>query len=139
MAGLEDKGDKLAPPETPQSAGLATSPTALALCTCDAWNHLVKVYVDENTDGEYDSGTDTLITLNEYDGLNRRVKKHIDTDGPGRPRRRGHLPPLLLRGRHIIETHKAVNGLRGACGGPETAQAQPLTRRAGGLGGLTGR
>jgi len=62
-----------------------TSLTSSYGCTYDAWNRLVKVYVDVNTNGDYDTGTDTLITLNEYDGLNRRAKKHIDTAAPAAP------------------------------------------------------
>jgi YD repeat-containing protein len=43
-------------------------------CTYDAWDRLVEV-----KDGE------TLIAKYEYDGLNRRVKKHFDSDAPADP------------------------------------------------------
>ena len=44
-------------------------------CTYDAWNRLVEVEdASANTMGKY-----------EYDGLNRRIKKHYDTSAPAEP------------------------------------------------------
>ena len=40
----------------------------------DAWNRLVAVYQD-NGDGVLSTSSDTLVTRNRYDGLNRRVTK----------------------------------------------------------------
>ena len=49
-------------------------PTTALTAAYDPWNRLVEV-----TDGE------TVIATYEYDGLNRRIKKHIDTDAPDDP------------------------------------------------------
>ncbi len=43
-------------------------------CKWDAWNHLVEVKDGATVVGKY-----------EYDGLARRVKKHVDTDSPASP------------------------------------------------------
>ena len=39
----------------------------------DAWNRLVKVYDDNNANGEADAGE--LFAIYSYDGLNRRIHK----------------------------------------------------------------
>jgi len=44
------------------------------ICKYDAWNRLVEV-----KDGE------TVIGFYEYDGQNRRIKRHLDTDSPTDP------------------------------------------------------
>ncbi len=54
----------------PKPSNLSTGLT----CKWDAWNHLVEV-----KDGA------TVVAKYEYDGLARRVKKHIDTDSPASP------------------------------------------------------
>ena len=54
----------------PKPANLAEGLTA----TYDAWNRLVEV-----KDGE------TVIARYEYDGLNRRIKSHIDSGAPSNP------------------------------------------------------
>jgi RHS repeat-associated protein len=41
----------------------------------DPWNRLRRVYIDTNSDGDYDDGTDTLIAEYRYDGVNRRIVK----------------------------------------------------------------
>ena len=51
-----------------------SSPTGSLTLTYDAWNRLV-----EAKDGE------TVIGVYEYDGLNRRVKRHVDSQAPGSP------------------------------------------------------
>jgi len=49
------------------------------LLVYDAWNRLVKVIGDYNDgDGVQDEGEYTLAVY-EYDGLKRRIKKHVDT------------------------------------------------------------
>ena len=49
-----------------------TAPTAAFACTYDAWNRLARVFVDANSNGVYDVGTDILVGQYEYDGLGRR-------------------------------------------------------------------
>jgi YD repeat-containing protein len=44
-------------------------------CKYDAWNRLVVVKDGQTVVGKY-----------EYDGLGRRTKKHIDSQGPGSPK-----------------------------------------------------
>ena len=51
-----------------------TSLSASLTCTYDAWNRLVEVKSGAYTVGKY-----------EYDGLNRRVKSHIDSEAHGTP------------------------------------------------------
>ena len=46
-------------------------------CKYDAWNRLAFVWVDSNSDGDHDAG-ETVIARYEYDGLGRRVKKHLN-------------------------------------------------------------
>jgi RHS repeat-associated protein len=43
-------------------------------CTYDAWNRLVEV-----KEGA------TVVAVYEYDGMNRRVKKHVDSESPASP------------------------------------------------------
>ena len=44
----------------------------------DAWNRLKVVYIDGNSDDEWDGGTnDTLVAKYEYDGLHRRIVKIV--------------------------------------------------------------
>ena len=43
--------------------------------TYDAWNRLVEVK----------DGSTNVVAKYEYDGLNRRIKKHIDSASPGSP------------------------------------------------------
>ena len=43
-------------------------------CAYDSWNRLTEVKQGQ-----------TVVAIYEYDGLNRRVKKHIDTDSPADP------------------------------------------------------
>ena len=55
-------------------------PTDLTLphtCIYDAWNRLAEVQTDD--------GTPKTVAVYEYDGLNRRVKAHIDSDAPDGP------------------------------------------------------
>jgi len=47
------------------------------LLVYDAWNRLVEVIADDNGDGDQDGGEHTLAVY-EYDGLKRRIKKHVD-------------------------------------------------------------
>jgi RHS repeat-associated protein len=54
----------------PKPSSLASSLTA----TYDAWNRLVEIKDDQTLVGKY-----------EYDGLNRRVEKHLDSDSPVSP------------------------------------------------------
>ena len=54
----------------PKPTDLAKSYT----CVYDAWNRLVEVKDGSN-----------VVVKSEYDGLGRRIKKHIDTDAPGSP------------------------------------------------------
>jgi hypothetical protein len=57
---------------------VAPKPTSLAntySCKYDAWNRLVEIT----------SGTSDVVAKYEYDGLNRRTKKHVDTSAPGSP------------------------------------------------------
>jgi len=55
----------------------------------DAWGRVAEVWVDDgDTAGTLVTGggnPDTLIAKYEYDGLNRRVKIHVDTDAPESP------------------------------------------------------
>ena len=86
----EDFGPSWADPAHDLAGNMTTVPkptdgTTAFLADYDAWNRLAMVYIDVNTDGDYDDGTDTLIGKYEYDGLNRRIKKHIDTDAPASP------------------------------------------------------
>ena len=48
-------------------------------CSYDAWNRLAFVWVDSNSDGDHDAG-ETVIARYEYDGRNRRTKKHLNAD-----------------------------------------------------------
>ena len=41
-------------------------------CSYDAWNRLVEIKAANDS---------TVVLKFEYDGLNRRIKKHIDTNG----------------------------------------------------------
>ena len=51
-----------------------SSPVSGLTCKWDAWNHLVEVK----------DGT-TVVAKYEYDGLARRVKKHLDSGSPSSP------------------------------------------------------
>jgi len=53
--------------------------TAVYACKYDAWNRLTFIWVDSDADGTADAG-ETVIARYEYDGLNRRVKKHLNAD-----------------------------------------------------------
>ncbi len=54
----------------PKPSNLATGLT----CTWDAWNHLAEV-----------KEGNTVVARYEYDGLARRVKKHLDSQSPSNP------------------------------------------------------
>ena len=56
------------------SAPKPSSPTGSLTLTYDAWNRLV-----EAKDGQ------PVIGVYEYDGLHRRVKRHVDSQAPGSP------------------------------------------------------
>ena len=51
-----------------------SSPATGLTCTWDAWNRLVEVKQSATVMGRY-----------EYDGVNRRVKSHVDSQSPGNP------------------------------------------------------
>ena len=51
-----------------------SSPATGLTCAWDAWNRLVEVKQGATVVGRY-----------EYDGLNRRVKSHVDSQSPGSP------------------------------------------------------
>jgi len=65
--GHDARGNMTAVPKPVDMTGSYT-------CAYDAWNRLVEV-----KDGA------TVIGRYEYDGLNRRVKKHVDTQAPASP------------------------------------------------------
>jgi len=76
----------------------------------DAWNRLALVYVDVNTNGDYDAGTDTLMAKYEYDGRNRRVKAHIDAQAPAEPNGVDHYRHFYYNaGWQILETRKTTS------------------------------
>jgi RHS repeat-associated protein len=54
------------------------SPTGQFYCVYDAWNRLTQVVIDANANGAPDEG-ESVTGEYEYDGLNRRVRKHRDT------------------------------------------------------------
>ena len=66
----------------PKPSSLASGLT----CKYDAWNHLVEV-----KEGA------TVVAVYEYDGLARRVKKHVDSESPAQSRRDRCLRALLLQ------------------------------------------
>jgi YD repeat-containing protein len=72
-------GDDWTDPVHDRSGNMTTlpkpsSPTDGLACQYDPWNRLVEV-----TDGE------TAVGKYEYDALNRRVKKHLDSQSPASP------------------------------------------------------
>jgi len=67
-------------------------------CKWDAWNHLVEVK----------DGT-TVVAKYEYDGLARRVKKHIDSDSPGSPNGIDTYEHFFYnRGWQVMETRRST-------------------------------
>jgi hypothetical protein len=75
----EDPGTAWATPVHDAAGNMTTVPKPSSLnngltCTYDAWNRLVLVEDGEPDVGKY-----------EYDGVNRRIKKHIDSQSPGEP------------------------------------------------------
>jgi YD repeat-containing protein len=57
--------------------GQESTPAETLLNVYDAWNRLVKVFKDSNTNGTLDTETDTPIAEYRYDGLGRRIRKEI--------------------------------------------------------------
>jgi len=87
----------------------------------DAWNRLALVYVDVNTNGDYDAGTDTLMAKYEYDGRNRRVKAHIDAQAPAEPNGVDHYRHFYYNASwQILETRKSTSEETG----PETLDVE---------------
>jgi hypothetical protein len=52
------------------------SPTGQFVCVYDAWNRMTQVVIDADADGVADAG-ETVAGEYEYDGLSRRVRKHV--------------------------------------------------------------
>jgi len=72
-------GTNWADPVHDRAGNMTTVPKPSSLadgltCTYDAWNRLVEVQDGETTIGRY-----------EYDGLNRRIEKHLDSQAPDDP------------------------------------------------------
>jgi len=84
--------------------------TAASACTYDAWDRLPRVFVDVNSNGAYDAGTDVLVARYEYDGLGRRVKKHYDSQAPAAPDGvDSYRHYYYNRSWQVVETRKAAN------------------------------
>jgi len=67
-------------------------------CKWDAWNHLVEVK----------DGT-TVVAKYEYDGLARRVKKHVDSDSPSSPNGIDTYEHFFYnRGWQVLETRRST-------------------------------
>jgi len=67
-------------------------------CKWDAWNHLVEVK----------DGT-TVVAKYEYDGLARRVKKHVDSDSPSSPNGIGTYEHFFYnRGWQVMEMRRST-------------------------------
>ncbi len=68
-------------------------------CKYDAWNRMVETKAGENVVGRY-----------EYDGLNRRIKKHIDTQAPANPNGVDIYRHFFYNSSwQIVETRKATS------------------------------
>ena len=63
----------------------------------DAWNRLAQV-----TDGE------TIVAKYEYDGDNRRITKHIDSQSPGSPNGIDRYEHLFYVGIQLVETRNTT-------------------------------
>ncbi len=90
----------------PKPSSLSSSLT----CTWDAWNHLVEVS---------DSGT--VVARYEYDGLARRVKKHLDSQSPDNPDGIDAYEHFFYNGAwQVLETRRSASENTG----PESLQPQ---------------
>jgi len=84
--------------------------TAVYTATYDAWNRLVEVKSGE-----------TVVAKYEYDGLNHRIKAHIDAQAPAYPDGVDHYRHFFYNsGWQILETRKATSENTG----PETLQPE---------------
>jgi len=79
-------------------------------CKWDAWNHLVEVK----------DGT-TVVAKYEYDGLARRVKKHLDSQSPSSPDGiDAYVHYFYNRGWQVLETRRSASENTG----PESLQPE---------------
>ena len=88
-------------------------------CTYDAWNRLVQV--EDNGPGTSSSSssgeTAVVIAKYEYDGLDRRIKKHVDSQSPDNPDGIDKYEHYFYLGVQLIETRET---------GTETAEPEDL-------------
>ncbi len=73
----------------PKPSSLANGLT----CKYDAWNRLVEVKDGDDVVGKY-----------EYDGLGRRIKKHVDSQSPGAPDGIDKYKHYFYDGIQVVET-----------------------------------
>ncbi len=111
----ESTGTAWADPVHDRAGNLTTLPKPSSLasslsCTWDAWNHLVEVQ-----DGA------TVVARYEYDGLFRRVKKHVDSQSPASPDGIDAYEHYFYnRGWQVLETRRSSSENTG----PESLQPQ---------------
>ena len=91
-----------ATPVHDRAGNMTTVPTPSSLANgltlkYDAWNRLAQV-----TDGE------TIVAKYEYDGDNRRIKKHIDSQSPGSPDGIDRYEHLFYVSIQLVETRNTA-------------------------------
>ena len=87
-----------------------SSPASGLTCKWDAWNHLVEV-----KEGA------TVVAKYEYDGLARRVKKHVDSESPARPDGIDTYVHMFYNGAwQVLETRRSASENTG----PESLQPE---------------
>ncbi len=87
-----------------------SSPATGLTCKWDAWNHLVEVKQGATVVGRY-----------EYDGLARRVKKHVDSQSPASPNGIDAYVHYFYNGAwQVLETRRSTSENTG----PESLQPQ---------------